>query len=62
MTVKIGIRMPKSCWECLFGINDLAREETMCHLIFKLRNDAWDIPEPVEKGKKRDDCPLKECK
>ena len=62
MAVKINIEMPKSCWRCLFGVNDLAREETMCHLIFKLRNDAWDIPEPVKKGDKREDCPLQEVK
>ena len=54
--------MPKSCWRCLFGVNDLVREETMCHLIFKLRNDAWDIPESVKKGEKREDCPLREVK
>ena len=62
MAVKINIDMPKSCWQCLFGLNDYAREETMCHLIFKLRNDVWDIPESVKKGEKCTDCPLKECK
>lgn len=60
--IQIGIKMPKSCWQCLFGINDLVREETICHLIFKLRNDAWDIPESIKKGEKREDCPLKEVK
>lgn len=52
MAVIINMEMPKSCWQCMFGLNDLAREETMCHLIFKLRNDVWDIPESVKKRQK----------
>ena len=62
MSIKINIDMPKTCWRCLFGVNDLAREETMCHLIFKLRNDVWNLPEIVKRGEKHADCPLKECK
>ena len=62
MSVKIEMEMPKSCWQCKLGLNDFAKEETTCHLIFMLRYDVWNPPDPIKKGEKCEDCPLKEIK
>ena len=60
--ISINMDMPKCCWNCIFGTHDLGREDTMCVLLFRLRNDIWNMPDRMKKGEKHKDCPLKEVK